>query len=130
LIVVDASALLEVLLGHGAGARILERLFGTGGTLHAPHLIDLEVAQVLRRFSLAGDLDATRGIEALEDLADLHLVRYPNDVLLPRIWELRQAMTAYNAAYVVLAELLGVPLLTCDRRLAAAKGHSAAVEVV
>ncbi len=130
MIVVDASVILEVLLVTDAGARIQERLFRNGESLHAPHLIDLEVAQVLRRYCAAAELDPARGAEALEDLADLPLARYPHDVLLPRIWELRRAITAYDAAYVALAELLGAPLVTRDARLAAAPGHSAAVEVV
>jgi predicted nucleic acid-binding protein len=99
-------------------------------TLYAPHLIDVEVAQVVRRYAAAGELDAERGREALTDLADFPLLRYPHDLLLPRIWELRHNMTAYDAAYVALAEALGAPLLTLDRRLAAASGHHAHVELV
>lgn len=88
--------------------------------MHAPHLVDVEVAQVLRRFVLAGTIDATRGQEAVSDLAVLSLHRHPHDVLLPRIWALRANFSAYDAAYVALAEVLGAPLLTCDKRLAAA----------
>jgi predicted nucleic acid-binding protein len=84
-IVVDASAILEVLLGAAHGAWVAERLFAPGETLHAPHLFDLEVAQVLRRYARAGELNSARGLEALEDLADLPLTRYPHDLLLPRI---------------------------------------------
>ena len=127
MIVVDASALLEVLLGTGAGARIQERLFRSGETLNAPHLIDLEVAQVLRRYDAAGDLDPGRGAEALEDLADMPLHRYPHDFLLPRIWELRGTMTAYDAAYIALAEALDAPLVTRDVRLSRATGHVATI---
>jgi predicted nucleic acid-binding protein len=75
-------------------------------------------------------LSAQRGREALEDLADLSVRRYPHDVLLPRVWELRANLTAYDAAYVALAEALGAPLFTRDRRLAGAAGHRARVEVV
>jgi predicted nucleic acid-binding protein len=129
LIVVDASALLEVLLGTATGARIEDRLLSQDESLHAPHLLDVEVAQVLRRYAAAGDLAPERGLEALVDLADFPIHRYPHDVLLPRIWELRQNVTAYDAAYLALAEALAAPLVTCDTRLKAAPRHSAVVEV-
>jgi predicted nucleic acid-binding protein len=129
-IVVDASAVLETLLRTPAAAAVEGRLFDSRQTLHAPHLIDVEVAQVVRRYAAAGELDAERGREALADLADLPLLRYPHDLLLPRIWELRHNLTAFDAAYVALAEALGAPLLTRDRRLAAAPGHHAQVELV
>ena len=80
------------------------RLFDTRQTLHAPHLIDVEVAQVVRTYAAAGQLDAQRGHEAL---ADFPLFRYPHDLLLLRIWELRNDLTAYDAAYVALAEVFG-----------------------
>ena len=75
MIVLDASALLEVLLGRPISPRIESRIFHPGETLHAPHLIDLEVAQVLRRFEAAGKVSANRGREALDDLADFPLTR-------------------------------------------------------
>ncbi|MFP3941594.1 MAG: type II toxin-antitoxin system VapC family toxin [Thermoanaerobaculia bacterium] len=117
---VDASALLEVLLQAPAAEPIAERLFDPEETLHAPHLLDVEVAQILRRYVLLGEIDAGRGREALTDLADLSVERYPHDPLLARIWELRDNATAYDAAYLALAEALGAPLLTCDARLARA----------
>jgi predicted nucleic acid-binding protein len=129
LTVVDASALLEVLLRTERGARIEARLLVAGESLHAPHLLDVEVAQVLRRYEAAGRLSAERGAQALADLADFPLLRYPHDWLLPRMWELRENLTAYDAAYVALAEVLLVPLVSCDARLASASGHSARVEV-
>ena len=130
MIVVDASAMLEVLLNTSAGARIADRLFARGETLHAPHLLDLEVAQVLRRYAGSGQLGAVRGAQALEDLAAIGLTRYPHDVLLPRIWELRANLTAYDAAYVALAEVLEAPLLTRDAALHAPRVHRARVELV
>ncbi len=130
MIVVDASAILEVLLGTPDGARVAERLFTPGETLHAPHLLDLEVAQVLRRYALAGELDSARGLEALDDLADLPLTRYPHDLLLPRIWELRRNLTAYDAAYVALAEALAAPLVTRDAALVSVRVHHARVELL
>jgi predicted nucleic acid-binding protein len=98
------------------------RLFEPGETLRAPHLLDVEVAQVIGRYVANGDIAANRGREALDDLADLRLRRRPYDLLLPRIWELRHSLTAYAAAYVALAEALDAPLLTRDRQLAAAAG--------
>jgi predicted nucleic acid-binding protein len=129
-IVLDASVVLELLLGTPAGTRVAQRIASPAETLHAPHLIDLEVAQVLRRFEREGDIDEARGREALEVLRDLDVVRYPHDVMLPRIWQLRDAMTAYDAAYLALAEALAAPLLTADAKLARTHGHRARVELL
>ena len=130
MIVVDASAILEVLLRTPSAARIEDRLFQPFETLHAPHLLDLEVAQVIRRYAAAGELTAERGRQALGDLVDVPINRYSHDILLPRIWELRHNVTAYDAAYLALAEVLEAPLVTCDARLAKSPGHRATVEVV
>ena len=130
MIIVDASTALEVILRTPAAAAVEQRLFAPGQSLHAPHLIDVEVAQVLRRYAVTGQLDEERCREALADMADLPLTRYPHDFLLPRIWELRDNLTAYDAAYVALAEALDAPLLTRDRRLASAPGYHAHVELV
>src|SRR3954471_6622093 len=130
MIVIDASAVLEALLHTPAATAVEARLFAQGETLHAPHLLDVEVAQVLRRFAARGEIAPERGRSALADLADFPLQRYPHDLLLPRIWELRDTITAYDAAYVALAEALDAPLLTRDRRLAVASGHRARVELV
>ncbi len=133
MIVLDASAAIDWLLQTSAGQRIDERIFSRNESsslsLHAPHLIDLEVAQVLRRLVREGTISAHRAGQAIEDLLDLRLTRYPHFVLLPRIWQLRQNLSAYDAAYLVLAEKLGATLLTRDRRLASAPGHTALVEV-
>jgi predicted nucleic acid-binding protein len=130
MIVVDASALLEVILRTRAAPDVERRLFASGQTLHAPHLLDVEVAQVIRRYAASGDIDGDRGRAALSDLLDFPVRRYPHDVLLPRVWELRNNLTAYDAVYVALAEALDVPLLTRDRRLTSAGGHRARVELV
>lgn len=130
MIVVDASAILETLLGTPAAPAIEQRLFEPGQTLHTPHLLDLEVTQVLRRYAATGQIDAASGRAALDDLADLPLHRHPHGFFLPRIWELRANLTAYDAAYVALAEALHAPLLTCDKRLAKAAGVRAQIELV
>jgi predicted nucleic acid-binding protein len=125
--VVDASAALEVLLRTPAAPAVEERLFASGETLQAPHLIDLEVAQVLRRYAVAGQITGDRGRIALADFTDFPIHRYPHGILLSRIWELRSNLTAYDAAYVALAEALDAPLLTRDQRLATAAGHHARI---
>lgn len=130
MIVVDASALLEALLRTPAAASVQERLFDQRHTLHAPHLIDVEVAQVLRRYAATGQIEPGRCREALSDLSDFPLHRYPHDVLLPRVWELRHNLTAYDAVYVALAEALDALLLTRDRRIAGASGHRARVDLL
>ncbi|MDF0644596.1 MAG: type II toxin-antitoxin system VapC family toxin [Nitrospira sp.] len=130
MIVVDASVVIEVLLNTSPGIHIAERLFDPGETLHAPHLLDIEVAQVLRRYERARELDASRGLHALEDLVDFPVTRYPHDLFLLRIWELRHNVTAYDAAYIALAEALGAPLLTRDAALASAPGHHAQIVII
>jgi predicted nucleic acid-binding protein len=129
-IVLDASAAVDWLLQSPAAHRIETRIFSRIESLHAPELMDLEVAQVLRRLVREGTLTASRAEGAIEDLMDLRITRYPHLLLLPRIWQLRHNLSAYDAAYVVLAEKLGATLLTRDAKLASAAGHSAIVEVV
>ena len=130
MIVVDASALLTVLLRTAHAGDLTRRILDPEETLHAPHLLDLEVAQVTRRYYLSGDLDRRRGAEVLRDLADLRLTRYSHTIMLPRIWELRENVTAYDAAYIALAEALEAPLVTRDAKLAQAPGHYAIVELL
>jgi predicted nucleic acid-binding protein len=128
-IVVDASALLEVLLRTPAAAAVERRLFEPSETLHAPHLLDVEIAQVVRRYAANGEIDGERGRMALADPADFPLQRYPHDLLLPRVWDLRDHLTAYDSIYVALAEVLDAPLLTRDKRLAALPGHHVRIEL-
>ena len=128
--VLDASAMIEVLLQTPAGRLLAERLLLGGETVHAPHLIDLEVAQVLRRYCREGEIDAERARQALTDLAEFPLERYSHEGLLARVWQLRDNLTAYDAAYVTLAEAIDATLVTADRRIAAAPGHSARVELI
>jgi len=130
MIVLDASVVVDLLLGTPSGKEIADRIADPDQTLHAPELLDLEVAQVLRRYEAARTLSAERGRAALHDLLDLDVERYGHGPLLPRIWELRPNLTAYDAAYVALAEALGAVLLTRDARIAAAPGHRARVERV
>ena len=118
-----------MLLEGSKGARISERVLAEGETLHAPHLLDLEVLQVLRRYTLSGDLTNERAGQALEDLMDLRILRCPHVPFMGRIWELRKNMTAYDAAYIALAEVLPATFVTCDQRVATAGGHSARVEL-
>jgi predicted nucleic acid-binding protein len=129
-IVADASAILERLLQTPQAAAVERRLFRDGETLHAPALLDLEVAQVLRRYVAREEVTAARATVALETMTVFPIARYTHEALLPRIWELRENLTAYDAAYVALAEALRAPLVTGDERLAKAPGIRAVVEIV
>lgn len=129
MIVLDASALLEQLLDTPKGLRLQQRCLSGRESLHAPHLLDIEVTHVLRRYCQKNLLSITRASQALEDFIAFPLTRYPHESLIPRIWALRENLTPYDAAYVALAELLAVPLVTCDLRLASSSGHSATIEV-
>jgi predicted nucleic acid-binding protein len=129
-IVVDASAVVDILLRVLTADTAAYWLFHSGETLHAPHLLDLEVTQALRRQEARRQAKPARCREALDDLARIRLFRHPHNVLLSRVWELRNNLTAYDAAYVALAEMLSAPLLTRDQRLAASAGHHARIELV
>jgi predicted nucleic acid-binding protein len=129
MIVLDTSAAVDWLLRTAAGQRIEQRIYARRETLHTVHLLDVEFLQVLRRLVRQRTLTAKRAEEALEDLAALRITRYAPVLLLQRIWRLRQNLSAYDAAYVALAEKLKAPLITRDRRIAAAPGHNAAIEV-
>lgn len=130
MIVLDASAALELLLRAADRPGLVTRILRSGESIAAPHLLDLEIAQVLRRFVTAGELTAARAREAIEDHLAMGIARYPHDGLLDRIWELRANCTAYDAAYIALAEALDAVLVTCDRRLADVPGIRVAVEVI
>jgi predicted nucleic acid-binding protein len=128
MLVVDASAVTELVLGRPAGGVVAEHFAGHGFALHAPHLVDVEVLSALRRLVASGEATTERAGEAIADLLDLPIERYPHDILVSRIWQLRENFSAYDASYVALAEALAdepVPLLTADARLArAVPGHA------
>ena len=130
MIVLDASAVVEWLLRLPLAGVIDDRLADVDQGLHAPHLLTVEVAQVIRRYVARSELDLARAEQALEDLADLDVALHPHEPLLRSIWRLRENLTAYDAAYVALAEALDAPLLTLDARLAAAPGHVATIDLV
>jgi predicted nucleic acid-binding protein len=129
-IVVDASAIVDILLRVPAIDMVAYRLFHSGESLHAPHLLDVEVAHALRRHEARRQAGPTRCRDALDDLTRLRLFRHPHNMLLSRVWALRNNLTAYDATYVALAEVLGAPLLTRDQRLASSSGHHARIELV
>lgn len=124
----DTSAALDALAGGNADPALIERM-GSDGDLHAPHLIDVELLHALRRLLVAGEIEVGRADILREDFAELAVTRYPHRPLSDRIWELRQSITAYDAAFIALAEALTAPLITCDARLGRSGGHQARVEV-
>jgi len=119
----------EWLLGLSLADAVEERI-GQDQTLHAPHLLTVEVAQVVRRYVANAQVTPQRGADAIADLADLDVSYHPHEPLLPAIWRLRHNLTAYDGAYVALAEVLDAPLVTLDSRLVAAPGHGAVVDLV
>ena len=129
MIVVDASAMVELLLDTALGRRVDQQVLNVRAR-HAPHLLDVEVAQVLRRFSLAGQVSAERASRALDDLSAFPLRRHAHTSLLERVFELRANATAYDAVYLALAETPGATLVTCDQALVRVPGRRAQVELV
>jgi predicted nucleic acid-binding protein len=133
MLVVDASAVTELLLGRAGGDTVAEELRLHDFDVHAPHLLDVEVLSALRRLVASGDASAERAAEAIADLLALPLDRHGHDALVPRIWELRENLTTYDATYVALAEAVadeGAPLITADARLARAAGALSRIRVI
>ena len=129
MIVLDASAALDWLLQTAPGQEIQERIYSHRESLHVPHLLDLEVAQVLRRLVREGKVSGPRADRAIEDLFDLRVARYPHFLFLPQIWRLRDNFSAYDAVYVTLAGKLGATLITRDKRLASASARLVSIEL-
>jgi predicted nucleic acid-binding protein len=127
--VVDASCVVEVLLRTGA-ADVIETRWKRGGGLQAPEVVDLEVLQVLRRLVAMREMSEDRAVLAVGALERLALRRWSHGRMRRRIWALRKNLTAYDAAYVALAERLGCPLITRDGRLARSAGHDARIELL
>ena len=130
MIVIDASAAVELLLRTTKGLAVANRIARDGGPILAPHLIDPEVMQAFRELVRARHVELPHVDEALAVFAKLPLRRVPHDVLWTRMWALRDNVTAYDATYVAVAELAKAPLVTCDARLARAPGHRAKIELV
>ena len=128
MLVVDTSAVIGALVGRPADRRLVDRL-SVDGDLCAPHLLDVELLHALRRLVSGGQLSEDRAADARSDLADLTVARYDHVVLADRSWELGPNLTADDATFVALAELLDVPLVTCDARLANAPGHRAVIDL-
>ena len=127
--VLDASAIVELVLGTWTGMRIRQRLSDPRISLHSPELVDLEVLNVLRRYVNRDSVAPARAALAIRNLNELDLRRHRHGPMLQRIWSWRANLTAYDAAYVTLAEVMDGPLLTTDGRLARAPGLSIPVEV-
>lgn len=129
MIVIDASVVVELLLNSPFGTEAARRVREAGATLHAPNLLDLEVASVLRRAERLGEVPPDRARLCIQNLAQLRIERHPHVPFLGRIWDLRPNLTPYDAAYIALAESLDAPLMTLDARMAGAP-HRARVEVI
>lgn len=130
MIVLDASAVVELVLATPAGRQVAGRVADPEVSLHVPHLLDVEVTEALRRLVAGGVIDDHTATLALAALRDLDLARHSHEPLLDRVWALRRNLTAYDAVYVALAEALGAVLLTCDGKLARSTQLSAQVELV
>jgi predicted nucleic acid-binding protein len=124
--IIDSSAIVEAIAGAQPESALVERL-DSAAELHAPHVIDVEVANALRGLVRGGELTTRRAAGALEDFVDAPILRYPHVLLLGRIWALRDGLSAYDAAFVALSEALELPLITADARLA--RATEALVEV-
>lgn len=128
MIVVDSSALIAHLTGIPSVPGLDDRVLAER-ELHAPHLIDLEILNALRKLVRLDAISASHATMLIEDLSDVRLARYRHDGFRHRIWELRDHLSAYDASFVALAETLDATLVTVDARLARAAGHEARIEL-
>lgn len=129
MLVIDASAVVEVVMGTPHGFVIEEAVFGSGEPIAAPHLIDVEVLHVVRRCHRQRLLTTERSEQALGDLANLPIMRYGHLPLYSAVWRLRDHLKAYDATYVALAEMFDAPIVTCDGKLARSTGHKVNVRL-
>jgi predicted nucleic acid-binding protein len=127
LIVLDASALVDFLLNQAPQRWVARRMLESGGELSAPSCVDVEVVSALRRHVQRGTIGSRAGTVAIDQLIDLDLRRHAETAFLHRMWQLRNNLTAFDAAYVALAEALDAPLVTTDAALARTPGHSARI---
>ena len=125
--VIDTSALIEVLTGKDPDIELRQRVLL--GDLAAPELLDPESAHVLRKLTHKGEIVDAEAGEVLKDIRDMAIARSPHRPLVERAWELKPAISAYDAFFVALAEQLDVPLITCDAKLAGSNGHKAKIEL-
>lgn len=130
MIVLDASVAIDWVLRSPTGSRVEAIVNEPGQSVHIPHLWIVEITQVMRRLVRAGRLTSERARQGVGDAADLTAGRYDHEPLLPRVWELRDNLSAYDAVYVALAEVLGATLVTGDARVASAPGHRAAIHYI
>ena len=129
-LVVDASAIVDLLIGSPVSGVLFDRFIRSGDVLHAPHSIDVEVAHAVRRLWLRGLISDSAMDDLIVIYPRLNIFRHPLGALLRRIWDLRHNVASYDAAYVALAELLDAPLITRDARLARSSGHAARIEYI
>jgi predicted nucleic acid-binding protein len=129
MLVLDASVALEVLTRTNLGVRVAERL-PLAGEIHAPHLLDVEFLHIVRKLVIADKTTAAAAQEILDVFGQWRIVRHAHTQHIPRMWELRDSVTAYDAAYIALAEALDSPLWTCDAKLSRAHGHRAKIELL
>lgn len=130
MIVLDASAALELLLNTATGKLIAREISSRATTLHAPHLIDLEIVQVLRRYVLMSEIPETRAMAAVNHWLQLEVTRYSHEPFIAAIWRYRNNLTAYDAAYAALAKVLDASLITCDRALADVTEADGTIKVI